>query len=293
MAPEASRDGGSTRSETASEAPPDIILVTSDNHRFDVHTRRLRQTSRNSFNSLLPPAHGAAPVSSVTLPESSDVVDVVLHVLYGKPFLTATSSGPTAAPSLPPLEVIDGALTALIKYGAAPLPSLASPTQPLYALLLAHAPQHPIETYALAGQHALEDVAVAASAHLVSYDISSLTDDLSVQMGPAYFMRLLALQQDRLSALKHIVLVPPPSHAPTAECGAERGRLAAAWALAAAQLAFDVDPGISAQALQSRFERGCAPVASRCEECKAALEVRIGEVIEEWSAVKVPCWGST
>ena len=115
----------------------------------------------------------------------------------------------------------------------------------------------------------------------VGYGVSSLTDELSLQMRPAYFVRLLALPQDRLGVLNHIDLVQHEVHVPNAECDEEQGNLTAASPLTAALLAFDVGAGqsrfccrtvlirlrprvlcdelcvgMSAQPLQSRSERG-------------------------------------
>ena len=206
-------------------ALPDLVVEASDGTRFHVHTDTLTQSSNNSFDGLLPSTHG-----SLTLSESPEVLDIALHILYEKAF---------SAP-LPRLNILEDALEALVKYGAH-LPILAAPPLPLYALLLQHAPSSQIETYALAAHYDLEDAAVAISAHLLAYDITELSDELSLKMGPIYMMRLVELQQLRLSALKAIVLTPPVSHLATATCGSGP-ELSQAWALAAIPLIWEARP---------------------------------------------------
>ena len=165
----------------------------------------------------------------VNVPEPASLLRVALHVLYGLPCVHLNAS----------LNLIEGALDALLKYGVA-IRAIAAPRFPLYDLVLARAPVQPIEVYALAGKYALEDVAVAASGHLLSYDTLTLSDELSVKMGPSYLKHLFDLHDTRRAALKNIVLKPPGGHAPTAMCDARsQQQLAAAWAHAAADIAWN------------------------------------------------------
>ena len=231
----------------------------------------------------------------MTLTERASVLDLLIHIVYG---ISCTHLAPS-------FETVEAVLDALIKYGISP-PQSACPDQPLYQLLLLHAPHRPIDAYALAGQHGLEDAAVAISAHLLAYDSSQLSDALVSKMGPVYLRRLLCLHQNRLSALKTIVLRPPEGHPPTPTCGEEapeRAELAEAWAFAVAQLVWDVSPGecssapptpipvlmiapaISTNALRRMFEY--AGESSVCSKCRAMLQARIGEVCKAWAAVKV------
>ena len=130
----------------------------------------------------------------------------------------------------------------MTKYGI-PIEPHAAPHQQMYQLLLSHAPYHPIETYALAASHGLEDVAVVASGHLLSYDMTRLTDELVTKMGAIYLKRLVLLHQERMTALRHILLQAPRNHSPTPGCGdLQQGQLIREWALSTAQLAWDATP---------------------------------------------------
>ena len=205
-----------------------MSLMSSDQVIFYVHRLHLSSISSNAFAGLLPTL-----ATSFFVTERATVLDIVLHIVYGRPYTDRN----------PPLSEIEAALDALIKYGVNPY-AHAIPHQPLYTLLKNHAPYHPIETYAVAGKYGLEAAAVAVSAHLLAYDPSNLSDELSVKIGPVYLRRLIALHHERSNALKNIVLKPPANHRPTLMCGeASQAQLTQAWAHAAAELAWDALPG--------------------------------------------------
>ncbi|KAI1796350.1 hypothetical protein LXA43DRAFT_987267 [Ganoderma leucocontextum] len=222
---------------------PDSIIVSSNHVYFYVHRHRILNISSNAFlgqflhEDLFP----TASLSSVHLPEDGDVANVLLHTMYGFPCIHFH----------PTLETIDQSLTALIKYGVL-IEAHTTPHQPLYQLILSHAPHRPIETYALAAHHDLEDLAVAISGHLLSYDTSSLTDALAAKIGPVYLKRLFLLHQSRLAALRNIVLQPPAFHPSTPGCtDGDQGELVRAWALAAARLVWDATPSEASTVLSN------------------------------------------
>jgi hypothetical protein len=62
--------------------------------------------------------------------------------------------------------------------------------------------------YALAAQHKLEQLAIAVSPSLLSFDLATLTDDLVGRMGAVYLKRLVFLHLGRSAALKRL-LSPP------------------------------------------------------------------------------------
>ncbi|KAI8993835.1 hypothetical protein BD414DRAFT_534930 [Trametes punicea] len=280
---------------------PDLTIISSNNVYFYAHRHRVANASSNGFGGLLFDWDVYSPgfLPSLHLPESGDVINVVLHTMYGLSCLHFH----------PSLETVEEALDALIKYGV-PIQTHANPYQPLHQLILSLAPYHPIETYALAGRHQLEDLAVTISGHLLSFDLSRITDDLATKMGPVYLKRLFFLHQTRLQALKEILLKPPATHPATPGCNpTEQGKLTRAWALATAQLVWDAMPskamtgfevdvpeagdlpsvplsvvGISPNSLRSLLE----PIAEKifCESCRAMLQQRIQEVIYSWGSVK-------
>ncbi|KAI0793662.1 hypothetical protein C8Q74DRAFT_1193839, partial [Fomes fomentarius] len=253
---------------------PDLVLITADQARYHVHRRRLIHASANSWGGLLVttphPDHDTLNVA-----EDSQTTHIVLHTVYGLPCLHLS----------PTLECAESALSALIKYGVA-ISKLAMPCLPLYQLILAHAPLRPLDTYALAAHFGLEPVAAAASSHLLAYDLFTLSDELSVKMGPVYLKRLLDLYETRRAGLKAIVMRPPARHADTATCGPEsQMQLTRAWAVAAADMAWNALPNTSTYALQSAFEKAGAKLS--CVACREMLRRRIAEATQEWARVQV------
>ncbi|TFK84435.1 hypothetical protein K466DRAFT_602011 [Polyporus arcularius HHB13444] len=250
-------------------AAPDLLIVTSDTVNFHVHTAIILRLSTNAFYGMLLPA-----ISTIAVAETAAVINVVLHVFYGR---SCTEYKPT-------FEDIDASVTALVKYGAS-LSELAVSPLPLFDLLVTQARLRAIDVYAVAGQNALEEVAVAASAYLISYNPLHLTDELSVKMGPVYLKSLMNLHFYRRMALKAVVLTPPGKHLPTATCDdATQTRVLTAWAVVAAQLVWTASPDISSNALQAAF--GKANTSITCPDCRARLQVRIHDMAREWSAVK-------
>ena len=206
---------------------PDLEIISPDGVHFYVHKRRLLASSSNIFGGQL-----AQPRHPLYLPESSAILSIIFHAIYGMSIL----------PNPPPLQATEAALDALIKYGLS-IAQLAAPARPLYELVRSYAPYYPIEAYALATHYRLEDLAVTISAHLLAYDVTRLSDELTVKMGPVYFARLVNLQRSRITALRNIVLRPPVMHPATPTCNADNQReLSRAWAFANAEIVWNVLP---------------------------------------------------
>jgi hypothetical protein len=215
-------------------SPPDLIFCSSDSILFFVQSHVLTCLSKNQFNNLV--ASPLGPGSRVLgVPEPSCVFNVVLHAIYGA----------RHAPYAPPLEVLSAGLQALVKYGVA-LERCTAPSHPLFACLQAAAPGSPLEVYALAATHGLHALAVAASAHLLSFPLASLTDDMADRIGPVYLKRLFLLHSTLEAAFKEMLHAPPVAHPPVPACRlAEQQQLTKAWATASAYLAWDARPGAS------------------------------------------------
>ena len=242
-----------------------------------------------------PPLPEDNELPTARVPQNSTVMNVVLHIMYGMPCIQYA----------PTLEAVDAALNALCSQYGVVVQAYAGPHLPLRQLLLSYAPFRPLDAYALAAQHGLDDIAVQASPHLLAYDLSRLPDVTAQKMGPIYLKRLFLLHQGRLVALRNILFRPPAEHAPVMGCSTEqRAQLTRAWALAVAQLVWDVLPseshillerhvvsyatpnsGVSTSALQSLLEPIGAAVS--CPSCAAVLQQRVQEVTYEWSSVKV------
>ncbi|OCH96701.1 hypothetical protein OBBRIDRAFT_787270 [Obba rivulosa] len=260
-----------------SKTSPDLVLLSSDGVFFYVDAHTLAAASSNQFDSLLPAStthvhndHG--PV--IPIPESADVINVVLHTVYNM----------SCGHYTPTIDTLISSVHALHKYGMH-LKSCLAPSSSLFALILAQAPLAPIQFYALAGAYDLHELAVPISSHLLAYSLSTLTDELATCMGPIYLKRLFFLHLGRMDALRRLLLPPPHPHPPSAECDfAEQKRLTRAWALASAYLAWDARPDLSTSVIESAL---CSlSDCLNCAECKKSLNERVKQLVVQWSIVK-------
>ncbi|KAJ3806100.1 hypothetical protein F5876DRAFT_91204 [Lentinula aff. lateritia] len=249
---------------------PDIALVSVDAVIFYVHSHVVLGASNNAFRSLIPSTPTEAhPV--IHVPESSTTLNIILHAVYHMPFSQHYS-----------FEDLSTAVNQLHVYGVPPKLYVSQDTH-LFKLLLSYAPTLPLKVYTLAAKHNLLDLAVATSSHLLSFDLSNLTEETAEAIGSEYLRRLFFLHMGRLDALKRLLSSPPNSHPPTADCNAKD--LTRAWALASAYLAWDLRPDLSTNLLASTLiplERDIS-----CNLCKEHLHLHIKELSVQWSHVKV------
>ncbi|KAF9034705.1 hypothetical protein BDZ89DRAFT_1130612 [Hymenopellis radicata] len=122
--------------------PSDIVLKTSDAVLFYVHRSVLDDVSNNAFGTLL------------------------------------TMAVSFRAPYNPSFATLVRAVDRLPLYGLSP-PALITSNNHLFGLLYSHAPHHPIETYMLAAQHHIDELAVLVSGHLLSFKLNGLTDEMA------------------------------------------------------------------------------------------------------------------
>ncbi|KAG6860993.1 hypothetical protein C0995_005013 [Termitomyces sp. Mi166 len=253
---------------------PDTVLLSSDAVFFYVHAHRLLQASANAFHSLLP-AQRKEPGPVIDVPESSAVLNIILHVIYDL----------SCAHYSPSFSQLVSAVKRLSFFGIDPKLTII-PNTHIYTLILSHAPLCPLELYTLAANYDLYDLAVAISSHLLSFPLSSLTDEMAQAIGPVYLKRLFFLHFGRLDALKRILLPPPHPHPPTPSCDfSSQKKLTRAWALASAYLAWDAQPDLSTAAMESALRS--LEERLGCEDCKAALQARIRTLVVQWAMVKV------
>ncbi|OJT09632.1 hypothetical protein TRAPUB_13885 [Trametes pubescens] len=219
--------------------PTDLVLISSDKVLFYVHTTQVLGVSTNHFNdTILPQLLGDLKSGEVEggvhnpithVPESSAVLNVILHSSYGVP----------CEQYKPTLNVLITAVDAMPSYGLSPK-ALVVPATSLYSLILAQAPIHPLHVYALASRHDLYELAKPVSSFLLSFSLDTLMGDFVSLIAPVYLKKIYVLYSTRLDALKRLLYLPPHIHPSTPECDfAEQKKLARAWALATAYLAWE------------------------------------------------------
>ncbi|KAF8734279.1 hypothetical protein AX14_003497 [Amanita brunnescens Koide BX004] len=252
----------------------DVCFSSSDAVLFYVHSQIIRAASETAFASGLP-SENSHHAAIVNIPDEAAVLNVILHTLYGT----------SCAQHSPSLETLVTAVERMSFYNLDPK-QFIRPGLPLYMVLLSCAPLYPIDIYSLAAKFNLEDLAINSSSHLLSYPLSSITDEMAQRMGATYLKRLMCLHHGRNAALRDILLVPPPLHPQTKECTfADQKRLTRAWALVSAYLAWDARSDLSTR----KMHRALEPLTEQltCEQCHQTLKKRMRDASVQWASVKV------
>ena len=224
---------------------PDVVITSSDGVAFHVHLQNL-VSSHNGFQGALNVdvkhiPSGEHPLA-LRLAIDSQVLNIILHTLYG---MSCEAYQPTLAQMI--LAI------AFLKLYDCPIMQYLALGAPLYVSFLAQSPLRPIEAFTVAAENSLEDLACAISPHLLSYHLAKCPDEYAARMGGVYFKRMHALQDERITSLRDMVLVPPFPHGPTKACDfSDQKALNRAWAMASAQLCWDARPGEQHSALVSR-----------------------------------------
>ena len=216
--------------------PPDTVLVSIEGVVFYVHSEVILKTCKCAFVDFL-----GGPLDdpefrhiAVHIDLPSAELNIIIHLLYGT----------SPAAHSPTFEELEKAIDSMPRYSVIPSKYIV-PTSPLYTLLLSIAPLRPMDTYVLAAHHKLHDLAVASSAHLLSYSPKNISDAQAERMGAIYLKKLVDLHLTRLNALKTVLLTPPLPHSPTRRCGfVEQRRLTRAWALASAYIVWESRLGL-------------------------------------------------
>lgn len=254
-------------------AQEDTVLVSSDAVHFNVHAVRLLAASANGFNHMLP----CVPLATLAVSEPSAVLNLILHSVYNIPCTHLFPAYPETA----------SAVEALSKYGLSDQCALASHS-PLSQVLFSYAPICPLDVYTLAASHNAMNLATAASSHLVSFPLSSLTDETAERIGSTYLKKLFFLHLGRIEALKRLLVSPPATHAPTKTCSyTDQQAVARAWALAAAYLSWEARADTSMSTISSTFTSIGGKLS--CDGCQTALDIRVRSLLRDWTMVKVRC----
>lgn len=280
---------------------PDVIILSSDQVFFGVHSRRLLDASKNSFDHRLPEDPEVRRAISgehvpyvLTLSEHSHVLNVVLHTIYGR----------SCAHHSPPFHVLSAAVSALKTY-AIPLAQYMARDTPLYILILEQAPlpRLSLEAFTLAAENGLDDLAATISPYVLAIKPDDIPDELAQRMGGMYLKRICGLRQHRHNTLRDLVAIPPFPHPPDRHCTpSDRQGVTRAWRLASAQLMWKFRPGtclserslrpltiwhVDLPAQSVRDVMGSLSDHVSCLACKESLANRVNEVVIQWSLTDV------
>ena len=189
---------------------PDVIVQSSDDVYFAVHSDQIASTSTNEFASLIltNSIHTASNPAELSVQESSEVLHGLFCSVYGLP----------PESRRPSLASVRATFDALQKYGMTPLELYVYQDTFLYKAILVHAHEHAFEAYALAGEYGIEDLAVATSAETIRLEVHTLQSDLAGIMGVSYLYRLYNLHAARDTQLRKILRVAPKVHLAKSYC---------------------------------------------------------------------------
>ncbi|KAK0443544.1 hypothetical protein EV421DRAFT_1804369 [Armillaria borealis] len=249
--------------------PPDTRLVSSDLVLFLVHHHMLVDASTNRFDAFL---DSLRPFT--TIPETSDFLNIILHAVYG---LSSSQFRPT-------IDTLMTAVCLFPKYGLQPKRYI-HPSSPLFSDIRYQMPLSPLMTYVVSSYYELEDLAVITSGHLLSLDVSTMSEEMVEFISPVYLKRLFDLQQGRIDTLKRLFAAPPNPHPATSRCDfIAQKSLTRAWSLYTVRLLWDARADLTAGAIERTYRTLDDHVA--CFDCKCALREHVKGIVIEWSEQK-------
>ena len=230
-------------------SPTDLMLISSDQVYFFVHSAVLLKHSKDGFTGLLVD-------DKVYFPEKSEVLNLILHAFYN---LDPSKFRPT-------VELVAATLRSLQKYDVS-LDSLLTPDHPMSTTILHLGIQSPLETFAMVAAFKLEHLAIEVSRKLVSVPLHNLTEDLAERMGPLYLRRLVFLHLGRIDRLKKLLMRPPSLHPVTKDCyESDQKRLRNHWKALAVALGWEAQADMSPQRIHGAFTTILSKTS--CSECQ-------------------------
>ncbi|ESK95262.1 hypothetical protein Moror_4020 [Moniliophthora roreri MCA 2997] len=256
---------------------PDISLISNDFVVFYADQSTLLRLSNNNFNNLLPLSnwqHKEVLLQDIPSPE----LDLLLQAIYTIP---ASSASTACGGNVAELQRFVRGVGWLPTYGI-PAKSVILPCTHLFDCILSFAPLYPLEVYALAGHHDMNDLAVAASPHTLPLELWNIDEELAVRMSAKYFLHLVRLHMGRKSTLRNLLAKEPDPHSPIETCGFEtQEKLRKNWYTAIALLTWDITAGMTTGRIREVIMMHTRDLT--CEGCIKARDARLNAVLAEWS----------
>ncbi|CAL1714060.1 unnamed protein product [Somion occarium] len=252
------------------EQSPDLVITSANQVAFHVHRHRLLAASTNHFDTLL----SLPSKTAIEFSESSPLISIMLNTIYDKPL---DSLHPNAT-------ILISSIDTLKKYGI-PLNQYVHSNTPLFTALVAAAPSCAIDLYILAAENDLHELAAAISVYLYSFDLSTVTDEMAIRMGPIYLKKLFLLQITRIATLEQLIAAPLALHSPTSTCDMDAQHLLARrWDLATINIQTIATASMTSASIGGVL--GTVEAQTECRFCRDAVQVRVQEVVSGWEQVQ-------
>ncbi|KAG8942537.1 hypothetical protein FRC04_003608 [Tulasnella sp. 424] len=257
-------------------------MTRSDGVFFYTHISSLQQYSSNNFGGLLPSQGGGSglvpavvQLRTIAIQESSQVLNILLHILYG---LNCERYAPN-------LDVIAHILESCFpRYGLQTIG--AGDPSGIGAMILKHAPSAPIRAYGLAASLGLEAICVATSQFTFQVTMDTVSEADALRMGAVYLLRLFLLHTNVLDTLKRLLANLPSLHDPNKSCtSAGQQKLVEAWREAAGSIILQPAPQ---RTTTTDLIIAFGPVRGRtaCPRCRECCQRRTTQMIREWETLK-------
>ncbi|KAF9262586.1 hypothetical protein L218DRAFT_928987 [Marasmius fiardii PR-910] len=258
-----------------SRLPVNMILISGDSVVFYVNEGALMNASTNSFKDMLPRKGEGTFERLLLLGETTATeLEFVLRAVYD-------ISNDSAPPANTDIRTVTSVIDKFPSFGIQPNKCI-TPESRLFQYLLSCAPIYPLQIYALAAHHDMEDLAVAVSSHTLVRDLSEVTENLAKRMGSRYLMRLFQLHMKRIETLKGLLAIEPGLHNPTPRCGFDRQRyLKQKWTLAVAALLYAVKPDTTTATIRDTIVAHTADIV--CPACLKSRDDRLNTILNEWA----------
>jgi hypothetical protein len=234
--------------------PTDVLLLSSDNVYFCVHSFTLLLHSLNKFGGYL--KEMAQPI---LLSAPSAVVNLALYALYN---LNPSVFNPTTA-------LMTQALNFLIDHGILPKDSITS-TNPFCESIHKLGVQCPLETFMMVAYFDLEHLAIDVSRNLLNLTLHNITEEIALTIGPTYLRRLFFLHLGRVDRLKQLMFQVPEAHGQNKDCyDSEQRHLQLEWRSYAVALAPKASPAMGPSQLYKAF----LPITQKKTLCPDCMDV--------------------
>ncbi|ESK88345.1 hypothetical protein Moror_14807 [Moniliophthora roreri MCA 2997] len=258
----------------------DLILLTADSTLFYVDEATLLKVSNNNFNGFLPaqtPDDGRRVI--YLFKTLSAELEIMLRVIYDIPFQSKESQ--VIWPSRFDLQNIVHGISVLTQYGVDPEVCIHSRGH-MFKYLLTCAALYPLDVYALAAQHDIHELAVAASSHLLSVNLETIDPAIAVRIGPIYLQRLFEMLERRKSLLSDLLAIEPGLHNPTRKCGFSNQQvLKSEWNRGVSFLTWNINAGITTSMIRDALKEATSKI--KCKDCIRLRDQRLYAICMEWS----------
>ncbi|ESK95215.1 hypothetical protein Moror_3973 [Moniliophthora roreri MCA 2997] len=261
---------------TPGRPPADLTLISRDSVVFYVDEYSLLQFSNNNFKGLLPVPDQAREKRTIFLPDLPlSELEILLQAIYRVP---TSTSGTIGGGSMDDFQMLVRGVGQLPTFGIAPK-SVILPHTYIFDRILSFSPRYPLEVYALGGQYDIDEVAVAASPHTLTVELTNIDDELAERIGALYLLRLIRLHDKRKKIITDLLGEEPDS---AAVCGSGHQReLKQRWKVATAFLLLGVNADIPTELIQEAVMTGTSAIT--CDGCIKARDARLNAVLTEWS----------